>query len=104
MLLLQLRYTSMTAARPPGKSHREGRGSAAAGLSGLLEQIRVGWNRRRRSTDPVNLLYPLGVDRIHVARWNRGEVPSGNDPISAALGAAREIGSASCRERVCQYV
>src|SRR3546814_12185748 len=83
MLLLQLRYTSMTAARPPGKSHREGRGSAAAGLSGLLEQIRVGWNRRRRSTDPVNLLYPHGVDRINVARW--------------------KIGRASCRGRGCQY-
>src|SRR3546814_14675770 len=37
---------------------------------GSLEQIRVGWNRRRRSTDPVNL----------------------------------QIGRASCRERVCQYV
>src|SRR3546814_5127481 len=23
-----------------------------------LEQIKVGWNRRRRSTDPVDLLYP----------------------------------------------
>src|SRR3546814_7434949 len=28
-----------------------------------LEPIRVGWNRRRRSTDPVNLLYPFEVDR-----------------------------------------
>src|SRR3546814_9119335 len=31
-----------------------------------MEQIRVGWNRRRRSTDPVNLLYPFEVDRIMV--------------------------------------
>src|SRR3546814_5298842 len=29
-----------------------------------LEQIRVGWNRQRRSTDPVNLLYLFEVDRI----------------------------------------
>src|SRR3546814_17876899 len=29
-----------------------------------LEQIRVGWNRRRRSTDPVNRLYPFEVDQI----------------------------------------
>src|SRR3546814_10305715 len=36
--------------------------------SGRLEQIRVGWNRRRRSTDPVNLLYPFEVDRIHLVR------------------------------------
>src|SRR3546814_5270889 len=39
------------------------RGGPAAGAAppgagaGELEQIRVGWNRRRRSTDPVNLLY-----------------------------------------------
>src|SRR3546814_1602768 len=46
-----------------------------------LEQIRVGWNRRRRSTDPVNRLYPFEVDRIHVVRWNRGAVPSDHDPI-----------------------
>src|SRR3546814_451382 len=36
-----------------------------------LEQIRVGWNRRRRSTDPVNLLCLFEVERI-VVRWNRG--------------------------------
>src|SRR3546814_10763613 len=46
-----------------------------------LEQIRVGWNRRRRSTDPVNLLYPFEVDRIHVVRWDRAAVPTDNDPI-----------------------
>src|SRR3546814_8940316 len=46
-----------------------------------LEQIRVGWNRQSRSTDPVNLLYPFEVDRIHVVRWNRGAVPSDHDPI-----------------------
>src|SRR3546814_5317831 len=34
-----------------------------AGPLPRLEQIRVGWNRRRRSTDPVNLLYPFEVDR-----------------------------------------
>src|SRR3546814_18135627 len=49
-----------------------------------LEQIRVGWNRRRRSTDPVNLLYPFEVDRIHVVRWNRGAVQSYHHPIEAA--------------------
>src|SRR3546814_20847385 len=54
-------------------------GFAFGGLPPPLEQIRVGWNRRRRSTDPVNLLYPFEVDRI-------------------------QIGRASCRERVCQYV
>src|SRR3546814_12040313 len=37
-------------------------------MTAMLEQIRVGWNRRRRSTDPVNLLYPFEVDRIHVVR------------------------------------
>src|SRR3546814_16284000 len=42
----------------------------------ILEQIRVGGNRRRRSTDPVNLLYPFEVDRIHVVRRNRAAVPS----------------------------
>src|SRR3546814_11030114 len=36
-----------------------------------LEQIRVGWNRRKRSTDPVNLLCLFEVDRI-VVRLNRG--------------------------------
>src|SRR3546814_11920763 len=36
-----------------------------------LEQIGVGWNRRRRSTDPVNLHYPFEVDRIHVVRSGR---------------------------------
>src|SRR3546814_3731321 len=44
-----------------------------------LEQIRVGWNRRRRSTDPVNRLYPFEVDRIHVVRWTRGAVPSDHE-------------------------
>src|SRR3546814_18451392 len=47
--------------------------------SSRLAQIRVGWNRQRRSTDPVNLLYLFEVARIHV-----------------------EIDSASCREGVCQ--
>src|SRR3546814_721191 len=37
--------------------------------------------RLQRSTDPVNLLYPFEVDRIHVVRRNRGAVPSDNDPI-----------------------
>src|SRR3546814_16301931 len=64
------------------------RGGPAAGAAppgagaGELEQIRVGWNRRRRSTDPVNLLYPFEVDRIHIVRWNRAAVPSDHDPIS----------------------
>src|SRR3546814_8290154 len=49
--------------------------------SSRLEQIRVGWNRQRRSTDPVNLLYLFEVDRIHVVRWNRAAVPPDNDPI-----------------------
>src|SRR3546814_18750540 len=58
------------------------RGGPAAGAAppgagaGELEQIRVGWNRRRRSTDPVNLLYPFEVDRIHIVRWNSAAVPS----------------------------
>src|SRR3546814_7125996 len=44
-------------------------GAHPAGGSGgrSLEQIRVGCNRRRRSTDPVNLLYPFEVDRIMVS-------------------------------------
>src|SRR3546814_8013251 len=46
-----------------------------------LEQIRVGWNRRRRSTDPVNRLYHFEVDRIHVGSWNRGAGSSDHDPI-----------------------
>src|SRR3546814_17038555 len=58
-------------------------------MTAMLEQIRVGWNRRRRSTDPVNLLYPFEVDRIHVVR-SRPRHP--------------EIGRESCRERVCPYV
>src|SRR3546814_9452281 len=37
-------------------------------MTAMLEQLRVGWNRRRRYTDPVNLLYPFEVDRIHVVR------------------------------------
>src|SRR3546814_15985293 len=63
------------------RSHRQGprprygtapgaRGRQAAAEEGL-EQIRVGWNRRRRSTDPVNLLYPFEVDRIDVVRSRR---------------------------------
>src|SRR3546814_8285109 len=49
-----------------------------------LEQIRVGWNRRRRSTDP-DLLYLFEVDLIHAVRWNRGAVPSDNDPIEGQV-------------------
>src|SRR3546814_1356643 len=41
-------------------------------MTAMLEQIRVGWNRRRRSTDTVNLLYPFEVDRIHVVRSRIG--------------------------------
>src|SRR3546814_5389845 len=44
-----------------------------------LEQIRAGWNRQRRSTDPGNLLYLFEVNRIHVVRWNRGAVPPDTD-------------------------
>src|SRR3546814_5884128 len=42
----------------------DGRGAALLLTQLRLEQIRVGWNRQRRSTDPVNLLYLLEVDRI----------------------------------------
>src|SRR3546814_1466603 len=47
-----------------------------------LEQIRVGWNRRRRSTDPVNPLCLFEVDRTGFRR-NRGAVPPDHDRISA---------------------
>ena len=46
-----------------------------------LEQIRVGWNRRRRSTAPVNLLHAFEIDRIHTFRRNHTVVPSKRDPI-----------------------
>src|SRR3546814_8119908 len=44
-----------------------------------LDQHRVGWNRQRRFTDPVNLLYPFEVDKIHVVSRNLGPVPTDND-------------------------
>src|SRR3546814_20130056 len=58
-----------------------------------LEQIRVGWNRRRRSTDPVNLLCLFEVDRI-VVRWDRGAVPPDNDPISVGRHTPEHEGEA----------
>src|SRR3546814_17377872 len=70
------------------------RGAGGAGISHLerrpapssrLEQIRVGWNRRRRSTDPVTLLYPFEVDRIHVVRSNLAPVPPVTEPTTNRL-------------------
>src|SRR3546814_3098240 len=49
----------------PPEAHPEGKGF---GFARALEQIRVGWNRRRRSTDPVNLLYPFEVEIFCSAR------------------------------------
>src|SRR3546814_2154381 len=56
------------------RGHRPQRSLAVPQYPGALEQIRVGWNRQRRSTDPVNLLYPFEVDRI-IVRANRAAVP-----------------------------
>src|SRR3546814_13904331 len=65
----------------PPRAHGTRRPGAAPRRRHLvLEQIRVGWNRPRRSTDP-DLLYPFEVDRIHVVSRNRGAVPSAHDPI-----------------------
>src|SRR3546814_13726056 len=61
-----------------------------------LEQIRVGWNRRRRSTAPVNLLCLFEVDRI-VVGLIRGAVPTDNHIIY-------ETGNASSMDIVCQNV
>src|SRR3546814_5080389 len=44
------------------RQHRQGRRQLAGAQDRQLEPIRVGWNRRRRSTDPVNLLYPFEVE------------------------------------------
>src|SRR3546814_6282062 len=70
--------------RPALRDRRHRRGPGAGGHPGhrrrakgrparQLEQIRVGWNRRRRSTDPVNLLYPFEVDRIVAPTVPRSE-------------------------------
>src|SRR3546814_11887108 len=53
-----------------------------------LEQIRAGGNRRRRSTHPMNLLYPFEVDRIHVGRPQRAATPSNHAPIQARTAAS----------------
>src|SRR3546814_20985871 len=45
-------------------SPMDGRGAALLLTQLRLEQIRVGWNRQRRSPDPENLLYLFEVDRI----------------------------------------
>src|SRR3546814_12769797 len=52
------------------RGHRPQRSLAVPQYPGALEQIRVGWNRQRRSTDPVNLLYHFEVGRI-IVRGNR---------------------------------
>src|SRR3546814_7696240 len=62
-----------------------------------LEQIRDGWNRRRRSTDPVNLLCLFEVDRI-VVRWNRGAVPPDHAPIQVGRNNPATAGKASTDE------
>ena len=49
--------------------------------AGGIEQIRVGWNRQRRSTSPVNRLYTLEIDRIHTLGWSCSAVPSERVPI-----------------------
>src|SRR3546814_18414341 len=89
-----------------------------------LEQIRVGWNRQRRSTDPVNLLYPFEVDRILSMTSSRSIsylMLRACEPIGALAGAEdskvaarsprggrrrsfhNQIGKASGRDRVGAY-
>src|SRR3546814_19318257 len=75
------------AARRCGGRRVPGRGGLARGsrlssrFFGPLEQIRVGWNRQRRSTDPVNLLYPFEVGRIPVVSWNQIGRASGGEGV-----------------------
>src|SRR3546814_14441895 len=74
----------------PGKGPYSRRISAAdVFMTSTLEQIRVGWNRQRRSTAPVNLLYPFEVDRIHFFNLNRGTVPPDNTPIKSHASGPR---------------
>src|SRR3546814_18251724 len=60
-----------------------------------LDQITVEWNRRRRSIDRVNLIYPYGVERIHVIGRNRAAVPYNHDPLYRVTSSrlARDSGS-----------
>src|SRR3546814_20127410 len=79
-----LPYTTLFRSRErPGEAFRLTRSVAppARAAGSRLEQIRVGWDRQRRSTDPVTLRYPFEVDRIHVVRRRRAAVPPDNDPI-----------------------
>src|SRR3546814_20313756 len=71
------------------RGHRPQRSLAVPQYPGALEQIRVGWNRQRRSTDPVNLLYPFEVDRI-IVRGNRTAVPPDNHPIDTCTFVSPE--------------
>src|SRR3546814_20134293 len=50
-----------------GRRQPQGAGTGRRGL----DQITVEWNRLRRSIDRVNLIYPYGVERIHVLGRNR---------------------------------
>jgi hypothetical protein len=45
------------------------------------DQIVVGRNRLRRSADHVNLVYFIGIERIHVFDCNRIAVPIERDPL-----------------------
>src|SRR3546814_812537 len=79
-----IRYNSPGGNRElPGEAFRLPRSVAppARAAGSRLEQIRVGWDRQRRSTDPVTLRYPFEVDLIHVVRRRRAAVPPDNDPI-----------------------
>src|SRR3546814_12589080 len=42
---------------------KTGKQRSSGSMERTLEQLRVGWNRQKRSTDP-DLLYPFDVDRI----------------------------------------
>src|SRR3546814_14625334 len=45
----------------PHEAHPEGKGF---GFARALDPLRVGWNRRRRATGPVKLLYPFELENF----------------------------------------
>ena len=49
--------------------------------NGSLDQIAVGRNRLWQSTDRVNLVYTIEIERIHAFDWNRDAVPIKRDPL-----------------------
>ena len=50
-------------------------------MIGPLDQIAVARFRLWRSTDRVNLVYTIEVERIGAFDWNRDAVPIKRDPL-----------------------